>query len=299
MNIKCKKMVLFTASKLSDGNKLTPDKIMIEENSVIFKSPRLFGGKQTSFPKEQMVVSIKNPGNGFCEIEFSVNNKSFRIQGFTIHEAKMIKSMIQERHINVENSGIDDYQPVVQKGSHDNGEDMMQYGNLLHRVEKHREKCFSVVKVKNSPAMLSNGLKKEADDLIKYYNRLDIELLDDDAEIDKNKKITGIFIRDCLTKAGRSRIMDAIKQVKDDEEDNEYTNGLECILNMIDIIYSSLVYKALDSENKPMFPFGLDKKKVVDKLTDLSVSNSHKMSRITGSVDSFIARIGTILKNKA
>ncbi len=292
-------MVLFTASKLSEGNKLTPDKIMIEENSVIFKSPRLFGGEQTSFPIGQMGVSIKNPDNGFCEIEFSLNSKSFRIQGFTIPEAKMIKSMIQDKYINVTNSGIDDYQPAVQKGAHDNGEDMMQYGNLLHRVDKHREKCLSVVKEKKATVMISNGLKKEAADLIRYYNRLDIELLDDDAEINKNNKITGIFVRDCLTKAGRVRIMDAIKQVKDDEEDNEYTNGLECILTMIDIIYNSLVYKALDSENKPMFPFGLDKKKVVDKLADLSVSNSHKMSRITGSVDGFITRIGAAIKKNA
>jgi hypothetical protein len=270
---------------------------MIEENSVIFKSPRLFGGKQTSFPLGQMVVSIKNTDNGFCEIEFSVNSKSFRIQGFTIPEAKMIKSMIQDKNINATNSGIDDYQPLVNKGVRDNGEDMMQYGNLLHRMENHRKKCLSVVRVKNPPVMINNGLKKEAADLIRYYNGLDIELLDDDAEIDKNKKITGIFVSDCLTKAGRGRIRDVIKQVKDDEEDNEYTNGVECILTMIDIIYSSLVYKALDSENKPMFPFGLDKKKVVDKITDLSVSNSHKMSRITRSVDNFITRIGTALKN--
>ena len=103
-------MVLFTASRLIVGNKLTPDKIMIEENSVIFKSPRLFGGKQTSFPIGQMGVSIKNPDNGFCEIEFSLNSKSFRIQGFTIHEAKMIKSMIQDKNINATNSGSEDYQ---------------------------------------------------------------------------------------------------------------------------------------------------------------------------------------------
>ena len=290
-------MVLFTASRLTDGNKLTPDKIIIDEKSVTLKSPRLFGGKQTSFPIGQMGVSIKNPDNGFCEIEFSVNSKSFRIQGFTVPEAKMIKSMIQDKNINATNSGREDYQLVLHKGAHDNGEDMMQYGNLLHRVNTQREKCLSVVKEKKSTVMISYGLKKEAADLIRYYNGLDIEILDDDAEIDKNRKITGIFIRDCLTKTGRGRIRDAIEQVKDDEEDNEYTNGLECILTMIDIIYSSLVYKALDSENKPMFPFGLDKKKVVDKIADLSISNSHKMSRITGSIDSFITKLGNALKN--
>ncbi len=292
-------MVLFTASRLSDGNKLTPDKIMIEENSVIFKSPRLFGGKQTSFPLGQMGVSIKNPDNGFCEIEFSLNSKSFRIQGFTIHEAKMIKSMIQETHINVVNSGIDDYQPVMERGGHDNGEDMMQYGNLLHRMKKHPKKCLSVVKEKKSTVMISNGLKKEAANLVRWYNSLDIEILDDDAEIDKNKTITGIFIRDCLTKAGRDRIRNAIEKIKDEEEDNEYTNGLECILTMIDTIYSSLVYKELDSENKPRFPFGLDQKKVRDKLADPSVPYSYKMSRITGRVDRFMTIIGTALKNTA
>ena len=296
MNINLKRMVIFAASRLSKGNKIIPDKIGIDENSVTVKSPRLFGGKQTSFPIGQIGASLKNPVNGFCEIEFLVNNKSYIIQGFTVHEAKMIKNMIQEKNTKVVNSGRDGYRSAVPKRTQDNGEDMMQFGQLLHLVDQYREKHLSTVKAKDSRVMISNGLKKEAADLIRFYNDLDIEILDDDEEIDKNKKITGIFIRDCLTKAGRDRIRGSIEQINDEEEDNEYTNGLESLLTMIDNICSSLVYKELDSENKPMVLFGLDNKKVVDKLADLSVSNSAKMSRIIGCVDSFINGIGNVLE---
>ena len=207
--------------------------------------------------------------------------------------------MIQDKNINATNSGGEDYRSAVLKMTHANGEDMMHYGNLLRRIEKHRDKCLFVVKEKKSTVMISNGLKKEAADMIRYYNGLDLELLDDDSEIDKNKKITGIFIKDCLTNSGRGRIRDALKQVRESEEDNEYTNGLECILRMIDIIYSSLVYKELDFENNPVFPFGLDEKKVRDNLADPSVSNSAKMNRITGRVDRFITKLGNALKNTA
>jgi hypothetical protein len=94
-------MVQFTASGLSDGNKLIPGKLIIDENSVTIKSPRLFGRKKISFPIGQIIVSIKRPANGFCEVEFLVNGKSFSIPGFTVHEAKMIKSMIQEKNTSV------------------------------------------------------------------------------------------------------------------------------------------------------------------------------------------------------
>jgi hypothetical protein len=290
-------MVQFTASGLSDGNKLIPGKLIIDENSVTIKSPRLFGRKKISFPIGQIIVSIKRPANGFCEVEFLVNGKSFSIPGFTVHEAKMIKSMIQEKNTSVVISGSEDYRSEVQKRFPNTGEDMMQFGQLLRLVDQQREKHLSVIKVKNSRAILNDSLKKEMAYLIRSYKEADFEIVDDEEEIDKNRKITGIFITDCLTKAGRGRISYALDRIQDEEEDNEYTNELELLLILIDNIYSSLVYNELNSENKPRFPFGLDQKKVRDKLADPSVSNSAKMTRITGRVDNFITRICNTLKS--
>lgn len=293
-------MIIFTASKLPDGNKLIPDEIIIDENSITTKSQGLFEGKRISFPIGKMVVSIKSSINSFCEIEFTTENgKSIRLHGFAEHEAKMIKSLIQEKNINLINSERDIYRSVKQKKMQDNGEDMMQYGQLLHRVDQQREKILSVNKELDTKVSISHGLKEEMAYLIRYYKDADFEIVDDDQEIDKNKKITGIFTRDCLSKAGRGRIKDSMEKIKDGEEDNEYTNELELLLTLIDKIYSSLVYKELDTENKPRFPFGLDQQTTKDTLADQTISQSIKMNRIIHRVDSYITRIGNaLLKNE-
>ena len=173
----------------------------------------------------------------------------------------------------------------------------MQFGQLLRLVDQHREKQFSDVKEKASRVMIRISLQKEAVNLVRWYNDLDIEVLEDEDELDKNKKITALFISDCHTKAGRERIRVAIKQIRDDGKYNEYTYVLEGLLTLIDNIYGSLVYKELDSENKPIFLFRLDQKKVRDKLADRSVPKIDKMERIISCVESFITRIGNALKN--
>ena len=286
-------MVIFTASKHPDGNKLIPDEIIIDENSVTIKFPRSFGGKQISFPIGKMVVSIKRPIDNFCEIEFTTENgKSIRLHGFSEHEAKMIKNLINEKNINVANFRRKDYRSMEQKKKmQDNGEDMMQYGQFLHRVNQQREKILSVNKEQDTKVAISHGLKKEAAFLIRYYKDADFEIVDDDQEIYKNKKITEIFTRDCLTKAGRGRIRDSIEKIKDEENDNEYTYELELLLMLIGKIYDSVVYKELDAENKPRFPFGLDQQKIKVQLADKTVSQTIKMNRILHRVDSFIASI--------
>jgi len=289
-------MVRFTASGLLDGNKLFADEIIFEENSVTIKSQRLFGGKQTSFPNGKMAVSIKDPINGFCEVDLTTENgKSVGLYGFAEHEAKLIKNLIQEKNIQMDNSKKNNYRETVQKSMPDNGEDMMQYGVFLHRVDQLRKKALSVKKESDTKAEINTHLKEETACLIRFYKEANFEIVDDEEEIDNNIKIAGIFIRDCLTKSGRGRIRDVIQKMKEEEKHNEYTAELELLLALIDNIYNSLVYKELDAENKQRFPFGLDKQKIKDLLADHTVPENVKMSRILRRVDSFISRIVIVL----
>lgn len=68
----------------------------------------------------------------------------------------------------------------------------------------HNAKRYFWLTELDTKVSISHGLKEEAAYLIRYYKDADFEIVDDDQEIDKNKKITGIFTRDCLSKAGKS-----------------------------------------------------------------------------------------------
>jgi hypothetical protein len=285
-------MILFTASGLPDGGKLIPDEIGIQENSVIIKSIRILGGKQTSFPIGKIVVVIKKSIHSFFEVELMPEiGKHVSLYGFTEHEAKMIQRIIREKNIGVAESGNEDYRSEEQRADRDNGENMMLYGGFLQRVDQQREKVISDNNEQDARVVRCHSLTNEAFYLIRCYKEADFEIVYDDDEIDKNKGITGVFIRDCLTKSGRERIRKSIEKIRDDKKGNAYTNELELLLALIDKIYSSSVYQELDVQNKPRFPFGLDQKKVKEKLADQSLSQSAGISRITGRVNSFIARI--------
>ncbi len=291
-------MALFTATGISDGDRLFADEIIIDENFVTIKSPRLFGGKQTALPIGKLAVTIKRPINGFFDVELTTENgKSVRLHSFTERESKMIQKLVQEKNINAVGTGREDNRPREQKSLQENGEDMMQSVDFLRRVDQRREKVISDNHEQETRVALSHEFKEEASYLVRFYKEADFEIVYDDDEIGRNRKIAGKFTRDCLTKAGRGRIRDAINQMKDKGDDNAYTSELELLLSLIDNIYRSFVYKELDSENKPRFPFGLDQQKIKDQLADQSVSLGIKMSRILSRVDRFITIIGNALKN--
>lgn len=86
----------FTASRLSDGNKLFPDEVIIDSKTVTIKSPKLFGGKSKIFPVNQVTVSIHSPLVGFSDITFFSQGTSATVHGFTIAEANKINKMISE-----------------------------------------------------------------------------------------------------------------------------------------------------------------------------------------------------------
>ncbi len=91
-------MPIFTASRLSEGNRIFPDQIIIDEDSLTIKSPKLFGGNATSFPLGQITMSVDSPFIGFCDIKFSSQGTNICVHGFTDNDSKRIKRLINERN---------------------------------------------------------------------------------------------------------------------------------------------------------------------------------------------------------
>ena len=98
----------FSASRLSEGNKIFPSEIHIEQNGVTVKIPGLFGGDSKFFDFHHIAsVDVKAPMIGYATITFYAGGTQISAHGFTSSEVKQIKQAIENGKSNapVSNSG--------------------------------------------------------------------------------------------------------------------------------------------------------------------------------------------------
>ena len=92
-------MSIYTASRLSEGNKVFPCVIHIDEQAVTFKIPGFFNGKETTIPMSRISsVDIETPLIGFSTIIVETTGEgSIKAHGFTKAEVKEMKQDILSR----------------------------------------------------------------------------------------------------------------------------------------------------------------------------------------------------------
>lgn len=88
-------MKIITASRLSEGNKIFPAEIHIEENGLTVKIPGFLGGKSTFLSYSDISsVSVDAPMIGFSTIRFNAHGEKVTSHGFTKSEVNEIKTAI-------------------------------------------------------------------------------------------------------------------------------------------------------------------------------------------------------------
>jgi hypothetical protein len=89
-------MNIYTASRLSEGNKMFPCVIHIDGLAVTFKIPGLFNGKESTIPMSRISsVDIETPLIGFSTIIIETTGEGkIRAHGFTKSEVKEMKQII-------------------------------------------------------------------------------------------------------------------------------------------------------------------------------------------------------------
>jgi hypothetical protein len=142
-------------------------------------------------------------------------------------------------------------------------------------IEKEEEKEFGV---EDADKHDDETLK-----VIKDYDDLDLDMVEDDEKIDENKRSVRIFVRKIFKKKGREDIQDMFEDLNDDDEDNEYTDELEKLFSIIDRIYSG---GGLEE-----FPFALEKDSVQNYLKDRNNSIRQRLTKIIDVTDNYIDRV--------
>ena len=87
----------FTASRLSDNNKVFPAEIHTEESGLTVKIPGLFKGKSEYFDYGKISnISVETPIVGFSTITFHAAGAKISAHGFTKLDVRQIKQEIEE-----------------------------------------------------------------------------------------------------------------------------------------------------------------------------------------------------------
>ncbi len=86
----------YTASRLSEGNKVFPAEIFTEDNGVTIKIPGLFSSDTTTIAYSSIsAVEIDTPLIGFSSIRFYHSGNKVEAHGFSKSDVEEIKDYIE------------------------------------------------------------------------------------------------------------------------------------------------------------------------------------------------------------
>ncbi len=89
-------MQIFTASRLTGGNRIFPSKIIIDDLGVTLKTPGLFSGNEKTIPYSRISsVDIDSPFVGYSTITIETTGEGkIELHGFTKSEVTAMKEII-------------------------------------------------------------------------------------------------------------------------------------------------------------------------------------------------------------
>lgn len=92
-------METFTAARLTQGNRIFPSKVIIDEQGVTLKVPSLFSGNEKTIPFSRISsVDIDCPMVGYSTIIINTTGEgNIRAHGFTKAEVLRMKTMVLEK----------------------------------------------------------------------------------------------------------------------------------------------------------------------------------------------------------
>ena len=132
-------------------------------------------------------------------------------------------------------------------------------------------------------------MKSLIEEIVKAYDDLDIECLEDKENVKSKKHVAREFIKYVSTKNGRERITDYIDDLEDDT--NEFTDAVLEFVDLISKIYKSGITELTNEDGKKIYPYALDNKSIHDFLIDKENSLTYKMSKIIDVTDNLVNRI--------
>ena len=91
--------ITYTASRLTEGNKIFPSKIIFDDNGVTFRVPSFFSGKETTIPYSRISsVNVDTPFIGFSTIIIETTGEGhISVHGFKKEEVIAMKELLLQK----------------------------------------------------------------------------------------------------------------------------------------------------------------------------------------------------------
>jgi hypothetical protein len=134
-------------------------------------------------------------------------------------------------------------------------------------------------------------ITEELAKIVKMYDDLDLDMLEDEDEVKDNRRLVRSFIRNIFKEKGRDKIQDMFDDIEDEDNDTEYTDELGKLFTILDVIYTSGVLDEKDDDGEIKFPFGLHRDSIIDFLKNRHNPLHKRLSKIIDVTDSIIDRI--------
>ncbi len=181
----------YTASRLSEGNKIFPAHITITGHGVTLKVPGFFGGKEQTIPFDRIsAVDIETPFVGYSTIKIhSVGWDTIVASGFTKADVKEMKETILNGQKNSNN-------PLPQSNSN--------YSLELENVKQ---------QTNNSEAKIDSI--KWSEELRELKELLDDDVINEDDYEEQKLKIMG-----AISLEGNIKLSSALRAIKDLQDDD-------------------------------------------------------------------------------
>jgi hypothetical protein len=142
-------MEKFTASRLSNNNKVMPNEIIVEDNGVTVKIPGLFSGKSKYFDFNEIAsIEMQSPLMGFTTIIFYAGGTNISANGFTSKDAKRIKRLIEDGKKGINNSSSSKRSSSTYRSSNSLHDDIDFRNQMIEasvRTEEIIEKCKRII----------------------------------------------------------------------------------------------------------------------------------------------------------
>lgn len=88
---------VYKAKRLSEGNRLFPCRIVLEDKGIVVRFPGFMSGKETFISYLDISsMGIDTPFIGFSTLKFNAKGQKIEAHGFTRSDAKRIQSIISE-----------------------------------------------------------------------------------------------------------------------------------------------------------------------------------------------------------
>ena len=230
-----------------------------------------------------------------------INKHNKTLNDALYHLKKMLKLIYGE-------SWENEFEKIIEKSQTDADKKFNQYWENIESSVQDYIHITDDVNTKNNAHNISNtpeftgsiNLNATCTIIINSYDKLDVDVLENNIKIEEFRVNTDNFLKKIITPKGRKKLLefDLSDEELEDDSSDQYIIALKNFTQIIDWC-CNLYENEFDKEYREILPFAFYKEKFQKFFIDKSISRKERLSKLIDLVDNFVNRIDSSIVNKS